>query len=528
MARVSNALPAGFELEGYRLVDVLGSGGFGITYSAVESLTGRKVAIKEFMPHGVAVRDTNGVAVRVDDAPEAANYEYGVSSFRREAQTLVTFRHPNIVSVLRYFEANNTAYLVMEHEEGHSLSKLIYGRDVMSEAQLRSLLMPILDGLEAVHNAGFLHRDLKPDNIYVRQDGSPVLIDFGSARQAISEKTRSLTTVLTPGYAPLEQYSSHGNQGPWTDIYALAACLYLAVTGKRPIDSPARVGNDPVKPASDLAAGKFTHYLLAAIDAGLGVLESERPRSIAEFRALVLGHDARVAETLVTAESTEPARSPAIGPKKRPLAPVVAVAVLLLAGTGVAAGVAVLDDDVRSWFAGSTGSSDSGAAGRVATRTPGMNAAPPPAAPKPSEEELKRKKEEEIRRKKEEDDRIRRERERQERLEKEEQERLRKQREQQAIEEERQKAEERRKKLEQKRAADKKSKDKKAAEKKAKSGKQTPSRTAARSKAPKPPVQKRARSKTTSTSTKTAAKPKTSPPPPTPKCFTFNGVRHCE
>jgi len=199
----------------------------------------------------------------------------------KEAQTLARFRHPNIVRVLRFFEANGTGYTVMVYERGQSLAEYLRAqRAPLREDELLDLILPLLDGLKRVHEAGFLHRDIKPANIYLREDRTPVLIDFGSARQAMGSQTRSLTSVFTPGYAPFEQYFSDGNQGPWTDIYALGGVLYRLVTGKSPPDAAKRIKEDTLAPASIVCKGRYSAGFLYAIDQALIMDEQARPRSI--------------------------------------------------------------------------------------------------------------------------------------------------------------------------------------------------------------------------------------------------------
>jgi hypothetical protein len=288
-----NALPTGYQFEGYRIDSVLGAGGFGMTYKATEVALGRSVAIKEFLPSGIVMRDANRASVHPFGSREQRDFEWGLASFRKEAATLVTFRHPNIITVHRYFEANGTAYMVMAYEEGESLGAVLARHPTLDESEIREILVPLLDGLARVHEAGFLHRDIKPDNIYIRQDGSPVLLDFGAARQALGEKSRSMTSIFTAGYAPFEQYSTRGNQGPWTDIYALGGVLYRCVTGERPPDAPDRIRDDPCVPAAKAAKGRYTPALLAAIDHALAVDERARPQSIAAWRS-ELGVDAPI------------------------------------------------------------------------------------------------------------------------------------------------------------------------------------------------------------------------------------------
>jgi len=285
----ANALPNGFRLYEYQIQAVLGSGGFGITYLAWDTNLEKEVAIKEYLPVEFAVRQ-NETTVRPRSKADEDDYYWGLERFLKEAQTLAVFRHPSIVPVFRFFEAHGTAYMVMEYEKGESFAGTMREkRGKFTEEELRALLMPLLDGLAEVHAAGYLHRDIKPGNIFIRSNGTPVLLDFGAARHAVGRKSQNLTSIVTPGYAPLEQYFADGNQGPWTDIYALASILYQAVTGTLPPEAPARVRNDPLVPASKAVKRGFSKEFLAAIDAGLAVAEEDRPQSIAEWRAMFTG-----------------------------------------------------------------------------------------------------------------------------------------------------------------------------------------------------------------------------------------------
>ncbi|HYC36239.1 MAG TPA: cache domain-containing protein, partial [Usitatibacter sp.] len=204
-----------------------------------------------------------------------------------------TFRHPNIVRVARFFEANRTAYMVLEYERGQSLKSWRRKHEHVPEATIVSLLAPLLDGLATVHRAGYLHRDIKPDNIYVRdEDGSLVLLDFGAARQTASQKAET-GTVVTPGYAAIEQYAGGGRQGPWTDIYAMGATLFWLVTGKKPFDAPTRMAdNDPQPSAAALGKGKFSAEFLGAIDWALRMHPSDRPQDVEQFRSMLFGSHA--------------------------------------------------------------------------------------------------------------------------------------------------------------------------------------------------------------------------------------------
>ena len=284
-----NTLPEGYELEGYRIDALLGVGGFGVTYRGTELSFNRPVAIKEYLPGNIARRKGDHIQVEVKAHSEEADYQFCLDCFRQEAETLVNFRHPNIVSVLRYFEANGTAYMVMDYEPGESLDAVIFRERILDEDKLLSILLPLLDGLALIHGKGFFHRDIKPENIYIREDGSPVLIDFGAARQRLGEMSLNLSIILTPPFAPCEQYSSGGNLGPWTDIYSLGMTAYVAATGLRPPAAPERERalnegkGDPVTPAVTMgAAGSPT--FLKAIDWAIAPRERDRPQTVEDWR----------------------------------------------------------------------------------------------------------------------------------------------------------------------------------------------------------------------------------------------------
>ena len=280
-------LPPGFRLLEYRIDSVLGQGGFGIVYAATDMNLDAKVVIKEYLPEEVARRGTDGT-VSARGERDQGQYQSGLDSFLVEARTLATFRHPHIVRVARFFEANRTAYIVLEYERGRSLKEWRTRHGEPSEETLVGLVAPLLDGLAAVHRAGYLHRDIKPDNIYVRdEDGSLVLLDFGAARSAATERPEPGGAVVTPGYGAIEQYAGGGSQGPWTDIYSMGATLYWLVTGRKPVDAPARVAGaaDPLPRAQDLAADRYSPQFLAAIDWALRPQPGDRPADVDQWRA---------------------------------------------------------------------------------------------------------------------------------------------------------------------------------------------------------------------------------------------------
>ncbi len=313
-----DALPAGSRLHWYVLERVLGQGGFGITYLAHDTNLDRPVAIKEYLPAEIARRRSDASAWPHSDTL-AKRYAWGLERFLLEARTLARFDHPNIVRVLSVFEANNTAYMVMRFEEGEDLATQLDRRGTLAHRQLTDCLLPILDGLELVHAAGFIHRDIKPENIYVRRDGSPVLLDFGSARQSFGS-AKTLTILVAPGYAPLEQYYGDAStQGPWTDIYGLGATCYRAIAGRAPLDAVARAKGvlgsvrEILVPAAEVGRGRYGEAFLAAIDRSLQLSEKDRPQTIADWRRDIL------ADTASALPSTDvPAPAPTASQRTQP------------------------------------------------------------------------------------------------------------------------------------------------------------------------------------------------------------------
>jgi serine/threonine protein kinase len=299
------ALPRGYSLQEYRIESTLGIGGFGLTYLATDGNLNLKVAIKEYLPGELALRcEDQSVRSKSDSTLETFNW--GRARFLEESRTLASFRHPNIVRVMRFFEANHTAYMVMEFVAGQALGNWITTRRPLTEQALKALSLPLLDGLELIHAGGYLHRDIKPGNIFVRDDGSPVLLDFGSARvrSAITE----MTAIVSPGYAPLEQYHTNGHQGPWSDLYAFGAVLYWQVTGTKPVEATARVRNDPLKPAVQAGdRSRYSEALLKAIDWALAPSEEARPQTVAQFRAALHGIAPTPDETQATIFIPKPA-----------------------------------------------------------------------------------------------------------------------------------------------------------------------------------------------------------------------------
>lgn len=287
----ADPLPLGSRLFEYRIDSMLGQGGFGITYLATDVHLNVKVAIKEYLPSSFARRTADRTVVPRTES-DTEFYQTWLDNFLMEARTLATFRHTHIVRVARFFEAHHTAYMVLEYESGKPLSDWWKERSGITEKDLLTLIHPLLDGLAAVHAAGYLHRDIKPDNIYVRsEDGSLVLLDFGSACSTAGGN-RDTGFVYTPGFAPHEQYVG-GNQGPWTDIYAIGATLYWLVTGKKPPPVPIRQEDpDAMVPAVQLGQGRYSAEFLQAIDWALKMDPTERPQTLAEFCRVLFAHHA--------------------------------------------------------------------------------------------------------------------------------------------------------------------------------------------------------------------------------------------
>lgn len=283
-----NALSPGATVDEYRLLEVLGEGGFGIVYRGEGRYLGDQVAIKEYLPRHLATRtEGDTVAPTSSDSEEA--YLWGLEKFQEEARILWNLakphRHPNIVAVRRFFEANGTTYMVMDFEEARPLSELLKGQATLPQTRLETALFDLLSGLKRVHEAGVWHRDIKPANILIRDDGSPVLLDFGAARQTLDAQTRSIVAAITPPYAAFEQYAARGNDGPWTDIYALGVTMYRCITGKLPPDAAERLEDDKLTALSELRPPGYSPGFLAAVDKALSIRAADRPQSVDEWIA---------------------------------------------------------------------------------------------------------------------------------------------------------------------------------------------------------------------------------------------------
>lgn len=310
-AASSNVLPAGTRLAEFEVAGVIGEGGFGIVYRAFDHALQRVVAIKEYMPSALAARQADA-SVIVKSEQHRETFEIGLRSFINEARLLAQFDHPALVKVFRFWAAHGTAYMAMPLYEGGTLKQALKAMpQPPDEPWLRALLAPLLDAVELLHRAHCLHRDISPDNILL-VDGRPLLLDFGAARRVIGEQTQALTVILKPGFAPIEQYDEIPGmkQGPWTDLYALAAVVHYAITGAAPPPAVGRLVRDGYRPLASAAQGRYSPAFLRAIDEALSARPEGRPRDVEAFRRRLAG----------AALPSEPGVIPVQGPAGTPSA----------------------------------------------------------------------------------------------------------------------------------------------------------------------------------------------------------------
>ncbi|MCW7539799.1 serine/threonine protein kinase [Aquabacterium sp. A7-Y] len=296
-----DALGHGARVAEYEIERVLGEGGFGIVYLAVDHDLQRHVAVKEYLPAALASRGARS-QVTLRASSHAETFALGLRSFVNEARLLARFDHPSLVRVYRFWEANGTAYMVMPYYEGPTLAEArLAMRTPPDEAWLRRLLHSLMGALEVLHEGSCYHRDIAPDNILLLPDGRPVLLDFGAARRVIGDKTQTLTAILKPAFAPIEQYAEAGHlqQGPWTDLYALAAVVYYCISGRSPLPSTVRAVDDQLKPLSEVVQSlqatfpevRYSPGFLAAIDWALSVRPQDRPQNVEQLRQALNRHD---------------------------------------------------------------------------------------------------------------------------------------------------------------------------------------------------------------------------------------------
>jgi serine/threonine protein kinase len=324
LATHANCLAIGTQVSDFEIIGLIGEGGFGIVYLARDTSLDRIVALKEFMPAAFAGR-IDGVRVAVRAANHRSTFDAGLKSFINESKMLAKFAHPALVEVFRFWEGNGTAYMAMRLYRGETLRQVLSkGTEDFTEDRIAQVMGPIFDALEMLHREQVFHRDIAPDNI-ILSDGRSVLLDFGSARKIIGDATQALTTVLKPGYAPLEQYSDDGTmkQGAWTDVYALGGVLYHLATGKVPLQAVSRMMSDPLQTVNQLTGDKFSPTFSQAVSKAMMVHVENRFQTVTEFRE-ALGWNVGLQPRVVTLPN--PPRvwlEPEIAPKTGPVAAVV-------------------------------------------------------------------------------------------------------------------------------------------------------------------------------------------------------------
>jgi len=301
-------LPQGYKLGEYIIDRRIGGGGFSLVYLAFTA-DGQPVAVKEYLPGGVVERGRGGTVRPISDDKENS-FRYGMKCFFDEGRALANIRHPNVVRVMNFFRANDTVYMVMKYERGKTLQKHISGLkdEPMRESFIRHVFVQVLNGLREVHTHKILHLDIKPSNLYIRLDGSPVLIDFGAARQTLTQEESKLQPMYTPGFAAPEQYHNRERLGPWTDIYSIGASLYACLSGYPPQAADARLLNDKLVLATTNWRGQYSDQLLETIDHCLRLNYMERPQSVFSLQKVLMDRSAM-----------EPKRGSLLGSLKRTL-----------------------------------------------------------------------------------------------------------------------------------------------------------------------------------------------------------------
>ncbi|MGJ7504641.1 protein kinase domain-containing protein [Variovorax sp. ZT5P49] len=393
-------LPVGSRLAEFEVTRVIGQGGFGVVYEAWDHTLERVVAIKEYLPTSLSTRQNDGTVVPLSER-HRETFDLGMRSFINEARLLAQFDHPSLLKVYRFWQEKGTTYMVMPFYRGDTLREALVAIPAgVDESWLIRIMDGVTQALAVMHNANCYHRDIAPDNIILLEgSGRPVVLDFGAARRVITDKTQAITVILKPGYAPIEQYAEMPDmsQGAWTDVYALAAVMHVAVCGRAPPPSVARLLSDSYVPlaGNEILRQRYSLRLLEAIDAGLGVRPEQRPQSMAELRAaldLEVGHsiaptprtqppsgarsgnsNADAATVIASGKSNAggkaagkapaPAPAPTSGSNSKTVAALVSVAVLAAAAGGG-----------WWWFQGRTGGSTNTDDKKVVTTTP----APPP------------------------------------------------------------------------------------------------------------------------------------------------------
>jgi serine/threonine protein kinase len=282
------SLPSGYQLNEYRIAKKIGGGGFSLVYLAYDREE-KPVAIKEYLPSGLVTRDPDG-SVRPIADDKSSNFRYGMKCFFEEGRALAHINHPNVVRVLNFFRANETVYMVMKYVRGKTLQHHIQTRvEPIREGFIRRVFAAMLNGLREVHTHKILHLDMKPSNIYIRLDGSPVLIDFGASRQTLSNSWLNWASPMyTPGFAAPEQYTSRERLGPWTDIYSIGASMYACLAAAAPLAADSRMIHDKLVSARKAWAGQYSTQLLDVIDWCLSLNYMDRPQSVFSLQKKLL------------------------------------------------------------------------------------------------------------------------------------------------------------------------------------------------------------------------------------------------
>ncbi|GAA5163986.1 serine/threonine-protein kinase [Viridibacterium curvum] len=292
--QTNSPLPPGFQLEQYRIEQQLSLGGFSIVYLATDD-NEVPVAIKEYLPNSLALRKSGEIEPQITEEHQAA-FRYGMKCFFEEGRSLAKLMHPNVVRVLNFFRANGTVYMVMQFERGRTLQDFIYrNKGHIKERFIRGVFTRLLNGLREVHAHKLLHLDIKPSNIYLRNDGTPVLLDFGAARQTLAQDTPMLKPMYTPGFAPPEQFNDRENLGPWSDIYSVGASMYACLAGSAPVRSDERIKKDTFEPATKRWAGEYSVHMLETIDWCLNLNPLERPQSVYALQKALLTRSRHIA-----------------------------------------------------------------------------------------------------------------------------------------------------------------------------------------------------------------------------------------
>jgi eukaryotic-like serine/threonine-protein kinase len=314
MATESNApLPEGYEVEGYRIVKKISSGGFSIVYLARDEFD-RPVAIKEYLPSSLATRRNGALVPTIVDS-NLPTFRIGLKCFFEEGRALARILHPNVVRVVNFFRANETVYMVMLYEQGRTLQEQILKyrdrgeKKLLGERFIRLVFTQVMNGLREVHTNKLLHLDLKPANLYLRRDASPILLDFGAARQTLSTDSGKLFPMYTPGFAAPELYDKHGALGPWTDIYGIGASIFASMSGHAPQPADARRANDKMPAKIRELSHSYSKELLGVVEWCLKLDVLERPQSVFALQKALLDRVPTVQKKTIGVRAVEALRS---------------------------------------------------------------------------------------------------------------------------------------------------------------------------------------------------------------------------